>query len=199
MILDLVRHADTGRRGHMDGRSDPALVVGATDAACRRHAGIGWSRVLASPLRRARDTALALAKPLGLPVETEPRWAEYDFGDWDGRRGAELPAAAVAAFHADPLRHPPPGAEPWDVFGERIAAALRALLASAAAGASAEDEPVLVVSHGGPLRMALVQACGLPLAASWALRIDYGTRLRLRVETGDDGRPWGELLELAQP
>ncbi len=195
MILDLVRHADTGRRGHMDGRSDPPLVAGATDAPCRRHAGIGWSRVLASPLRRAHETALALAAPLGLPVETDPRWAEYDFGDWDGRRRAELPAAAVAAFHADPLRSPPPDAEPWEAFGRRIADALRALQADASANAG----PVLVVSHGGSLRMALIQACGLPLSASWVLRIGYGTRLRLRVEAGDDGRPWGELLELVQP
>jgi alpha-ribazole phosphatase len=30
------------------------------------------------------------------------------------------------------------------------------------------------------------------------MRIDYGTRVRLRVERGDDGRLWGELLELRQ-
>jgi len=40
--------------------------------------------------------------------------------------------------------------------------------------------------------------CGLPVALCWALRIDHGTRLRLRVERGDAGL-WGELLELQQP
>lgn len=196
MIVDLVRHADTGRRGHLDGRVDPPLLAGAVDAACRRHGGIAWARVVASPLRRARDTARALAAPLGLRVDTDARWAELDFGDWDGLRGDALPPGALAAFHADPRRNPPPGGEDWDAFGRRIAAALDALLAGAADGG---DRPVLVASHGGPLRMALAQACGLPLAALWALRIDYGTRLRLRVEAGDDGRPWGELLELVQP
>ncbi len=193
MILDLVRHADTGRRGHMDGRSDPPLLPGATAALCRRHAGIPWARVISSPLQRAHDTARALALPLGLPVGTYPQWAELDFGDWDGCRGDALPPAAVAAFHADPLRNPPPGGEAWEVFGQRITAALNALLANA------DDRPVLVVSHGGPLRMALSLVCGLPLPSLWALRIDYGTRLRLRVERDEGGGVWGEVLELVQP
>lgn len=194
MIVDLVRHADTGRRGHLDGRSDPPLVAGATDAPCRRHAGIRWTRIVSSPLRRARGTASALATPLGMPVEADPQWAEFDFGDWDGCHGDALPAAALAAFHANPLRNPPPGGEDWEVFGQRIGGALQSLMA-----AGSGDGPVLVVSHGGPLRMALSQACGLPLHALWAVRIDYGTRVRLRIEAGGDGRPWGELLELVQP
>lgn len=179
----------------MDGRSDPPLLPGATRATCRRHGDIPWARIIASPLKRAHDTALALAAPLGLPVEPGPQWVELDFGDWEGRRGDSLPAEALAAFHADPARHPPPGGEDWEAFGLRVAGALQALLAAAGDDA----RPWLVVSHGGPLRMALAQACGLPLAALWALRIDYGTRLRLRVEAGDHGRPWGELLELVQP
>ncbi|MGY0610756.1 MULTISPECIES: histidine phosphatase family protein [unclassified Luteimonas] len=195
MIVDFVRHADTGRRGHMDGRSDPPLCPGAVDAPCLRHAGIHWTRAISSPLRRAHDTALALARPLDLAVQTVVQWAEFDFGDWDGQRGDALRANALAAFHADPRRNPPPGGERWELFEHRIAAALQALLADA----GDSDGPVLVVSHGGALRMALSQACGLPLAALWALRIDYGTRLRVRVEAGEDGLPWGELIELAQP
>ena len=195
MILDLLRHADTGRRGHLDGRSDPPLLAGATEGPCRRHGGTAWASVTSSPLRRAHDTALALAGPQGLPVNLDARWAELDFGDWDGRPGHELPAGAVAAFHADPVRCPPPGGEPWPAFGRRISAALRALLEQN----RSEARPVLVVSHGGAMRMALSQVCGLSLASTWALRIDYGTRLRLRVEVGGDDRLWGELLELVQP
>lgn len=179
----------------MDGRSDPPLLAGATGGLCRRHGGTTWARVASSPLRRAHDTALALAAPLELPVRQDMRWTELDFGDWDGRRGDELPADAVAAFHADPVRCPPPGGESWQAFGLRIGQALHALVEEAGGDA----RPALVVSHGGAMRMALTQVCGLPLASTWALRIDYGTRLRLRVEAGDDGRLWGELLELVQP
>lgn len=130
-----------------------------------------------------------------MPVDINPDWIEFDFGDWDGQPGSAVPAEELAAFHVDPARHPPPRAEPWVDFGQRIRTALAAL----AGGASACTDPVLVVSHGGALRMALVQACGLPLAATWALRIGYGTRLRLRLEQGGEGGLWGEVLELVQP
>ena len=59
-----------------------------------------------------------------------------------------------------------------------------------------------VLSPGSLLSSALPRWLAWPLAfaaALWALRIDYGTRLRLRVERGDDGQLWGELLELCQP
>ena len=49
------------------------------------------------------------------------------------------------------------------------------------------------------MRMVLSQVCGLPLSLCWALRIDHGTRLRLRVERSEEGALWGELLELQQP
>lgn len=120
-------------------------------------------------------------------------WSELDFGDWDGHPASGVDAAALAAFHDDPRRHPAPGGEAWDAFEQRIDAGLRALVEQ---GGQWRGAPVLVVSHAGPLRMALSLACGWPLALTWGVRIDYGTRLRLRVERGDAGRPWGELLEL---
>ena len=46
--------------------------------------------------------------------------------------------------------------------------------------------------------MVLSQVCGLPMSLCWALRIDHGTRLRVRLERGEAGLA-GELLELQQP
>lgn len=197
MILDLVRHASTGRAGHFDGRTDPPLLPGAADAVCGGCAGMAWSRVISSPRQRARDTAQALAGAQAVPVEIVEDWAEWDFGDWDGRhRDAvavdEASRRALQAFYQDPGANPPPNAEPWAAFEARIERALRAL--------AAQDDvsPVLVVSHAGPLRLALALACGLPLASLWAVRIDYGTRLRLRVRTDGADRLWGELIEVRQ-
>jgi alpha-ribazole phosphatase len=33
----------------------------------------------------------------------------------------------------------------------------------------------------------------------WSMRIDYGTRVRLKIGLGADGQLWGELRELVQP
>lgn len=197
MILDLMRHASTGRASHLDGRHDPPLLAQAAHAlagACRT---LAWSRVIASPRRRALGTAGALANLRDLPLEVAPDWAELDFGDWDGQRVSDIDPAALAAFHRDPVRHPPPGAEPWPAFQSRVGGALAALARDHEA-APPDAGAVLVVSHAGVLRMALSLACGFPLPTLWALRIDYGTRVRVRVEAGSDGL-WGELLEVRQP
>ena len=194
MILDLIRHASTGRDGYLDGRTDPALEAGSSDALCARYAAptLAWKRVLCSPRQRAVATAEALALPRGLQPQPDEEWAELDFGDWDGVQLDELPMAQVSAFHLDPHANPPPHGESWGHFERRIARGLHRLLDEA------DPVPTLIVSHGGPLRMVLSQVCGLPMAMCWALRIDYGTRLQLRVEREDD-RLWGELLELQQP
>jgi len=192
MILDLIRHAATGRDDHLDGRTDPVLEAGSTDDLCARYAALSWQRVLSSPRQRALATADALALPLGLQVIADEEWEELDFGDWDGQPLDALPVQALSAFHLDPHANPPPHGESWGHFERRIARALHRLLDAP------DPVPTLVVSHGGPLRMVLSQVCGLPMAMCWALRIDHGTRLRLRVEREGD-QLWGELLELQQP
>lgn len=192
VILDLIRHASTGRDGHLDGRTDPVLEDGSTDALCARYAGLPWQRVVSSPRQRALATADALALPHGVEVVADEEWAELDFGDWDGQALHELPMQELSAFHLDPHANPPPHGESWGHFERRIARGLHRLLDDP------NPLPTLIVSHGGPLRMVLSQVCGLPMAMCWALRIDHGTRLQLRVEREDD-RLWGELLELQQP
>ena len=191
MILDLIRHASTSRDDHLDGRTDPPLHEDATEALCARYAGLSWQRVLSSPRQRALLTAQALAAPHAVDVEADEEWEELDFGDWDGLALEALPMDALSAFHLDPHANPPPHGESWGHFERRIARGLHRLLDEP------EPVPTLIVSHGGPLRMVLSQVCGLPMAMCWALRIDHGTRLRLRVERQDD-QLWGELLELQQ-
>ena len=195
MIIDLVRHASTGRDTCLDGRSDPPLLPGSHDALCQAYEALEWERVICSPRLRALHTAVALAVPRGLEVQPEAEWEELDFGDWDGLAVDALPEPSLLGFHRDPHAFPPPNGESWGHFERRIARALDRLFdEDEQAGAA----PTLVVSHGGPLRMVLSQACGLPMSLCWALRIDHGTRLRLRVERSDNGL-WGELLELQQP
>lgn len=197
MIIDLVRHASTGRRGHFDGRTDPPLIASAAEAVRDAHRGIAWTHVISSPLQRARDTATLMATGHALPVSVDEDWAECHFGDWEGRHHQEIAAhdagAALAAFHRDPLNAAPPNAESWPAFESRLRRALQALLTQ-----DPSKGPVLVISHAGAIRMAISVACGFPWPSLWALRLDYGTRVRLDVHLSDDGL-WGELLEVSQP
>ncbi len=197
MLIDVMRHGSTGRSGFLDGRTDRALVDEGWAQFYAQTAGRGWPRIVTSPLMRARVAAELLAAEARVPLAVDAGWAEYDFGAWDGRARAEIEAtadgaAALAAFYADPLAHPPPGGEGWVDFSSRVEEALLRVVRS-------EAGPVLVVTHAGPLRLALAIATGIDRSSLWALRISYGTRVRLNAGLGKDGQIWGEIIEIAQP
>ena len=198
MLIDLLRHGTTGRDGYLDGRTDHPLSADGRAQFESQTARRDWPTIVTSPLRRAREAAQLLAGSRNLGLRIDEDWAELDFGLWDGRRKSELeeePAirAALAAFYRDPSTDPPPDGESWASFEMRIGRALTRLAHPANPGL------VLVVTHAGPMRVALHQVCGLPLDRLWALRIGFGTRIRLNFEVAADARVWGEIVEIGQP
>jgi broad specificity phosphatase PhoE len=113
------------------------------------------ARVVASPLRRARQTAALL----GRPVAVDARLAERDFGEWEGRPVADCLAAVDPAALADVERYlaiPIPGAEP----AEAVLARGRALWAELAAAPGVS----WCVGHGGSVRALMAAARGASLA-----------------------------------
>ncbi len=198
MLIDLIRHGSTGRSGYFDGRTDPQLTVQGRaqyDAQVRGHR---WSHIVTSPRRRAHAAAEALAVATGTPLIVDAGWAEYDFGAWDGcsRAGIEREASAAAAiadFYRDPITYPPPSAEPWQHFSARVSDALHRAVDLGI------DGPILIVTHAGPIRMAVSLAAGVPHAHTWAFRISYAARLRLQIGRGADRKLWAEIIDLTQP
>jgi broad specificity phosphatase PhoE len=111
---------------------------------------------VSSPRLRATATAAAIVAAVGRPagtVDIDRRWAEADFGSVEGRSFAELEAsfpdlAARLALGDTEIDWPD---------GE-TAAALAARVAVAWLDVIAADRPVVVVSHAGPIRIALALA-----------------------------------------
>ena len=134
--------------GRCYGRADLPLLPGweatlpALAAALRP---VRPRMVHTSPLQRCRLPAEALARLLDIPVRTDPRLIEFDFGDWDGADWNALPRQALDQWAADPPGFAPPGGESGAALIERVAEACHDLMH---AGSSA-----IVVSHGGPLRL----------------------------------------------
>jgi len=86
--LVFIRHAPTpwNRAKRLQGRSNIALdETGRTVAASWRAAAQAWAdwRVIASPLLRAKETAVILFPHHAITLE--PRLAEMDFGAWEGK------------------------------------------------------------------------------------------------------------------
>jgi probable phosphoglycerate mutase len=200
-LLTLVRHGRTvwHAENRYAGVSDvPLDDTGRAQAeALAAWAGRqGFDALVCSPVTRARVTAEPVAVALGLAPEIVADLRETDFGIAEGATLAELRAShpeEAAAFVADPVAHPFPGAEPPAVAADRAVAALRGV-ADRHRGAS-----VLVVAHNTLLRLALCRWMGIPLARYRDVlpRLENAAATRLRVPA-DPARP-PALLALNVP
>ena len=158
--LLLVRHGETdwNRDGRWQGHSDTHLNDLGREQA-RRLAGElrDVDIVYSSDLARAKETAEILAGELGLPVRFDARLRERSFGAWEGMTAAEI-EAAFAEAHGRWLAGEGAGAddaEAFDAFGARVTSFLGDVLERH------PDETVLVVAHGGSIRVVHALASGL--------------------------------------
>ena len=158
--LLFVRHAATSWTGsRYCGRTDLPLSDAGRAAAARLAAELGPSlppgiRIVSSPLLRARQTATAIALAVSsASLEVDARWSESDFGSAEGLTYDELTLAApdIAVRLAD-------GDVAIDWPGGETALALAARVEAAWRDLSGDGGPTLVVSHGGPLRIAIALA-----------------------------------------
>lgn len=196
-LIDLIRHGEPDHPGLLLGRTDSALSAAGWKQFERQTSGREWSAVVSSPLRRAREPAENLARERHLELAIDADWSELDFGDWDGRPISDLNADGkiaelLAALYRSSQAPGPPNGENWQDLQARIARALDRLVVKRSAA------NVLVVTHGGPIRAVLNLACAMPFNALWALRIDHGTRVTLRVESSTEASFWGEIVEIVQ-
>jgi broad specificity phosphatase PhoE len=187
----LVRHAATAWSGHRySGRGDPPLSTegrrAAEDVAARLATALPPGiRIVTSPSRRAHDTAALLAtRAAPSVVEIDPRWQEVDVGNAEGYTFDEVstrfPDLAARLATGD-LDIDWPGGETAAALQERVVAAWSEILAT--------GRQTVVVSHAGPIRIAIAVATGrdprdvtLPAPAE-AIELDVDPRGASAVET----------------
>ncbi|MCH1412306.1 MAG: histidine phosphatase family protein [Rhodobacteraceae bacterium] len=101
MKLWLVRHAkplvEKGLcYGRLDVSADQSLTEMATDKLITALSEASEVKVLlTSPRQRTKQLANLLAQRLNLNLLEEPRLAEMDFGEWEGRLWADIPKSAI--------------------------------------------------------------------------------------------------------
>jgi broad specificity phosphatase PhoE len=169
--IGLLRHGEPVGGPRYRGRTDDPLTLAGwlQLVAAIESAPVAWVRIISSPLLRCAAFAEVLASHLQLPLYLEPRLRELDFGAWEGRTSTELlqhERPALLRFWADPVRYPPPQGETLTQLQTRVLAAWRELRAG--------PQPVLIISHGGPMRIILGHLQGLPLQRLLALELPYG-------------------------
>jgi broad specificity phosphatase PhoE len=158
--LLLIRHGQS--RANVEG-----ILQGATpgeltahghrqaEAVAGRLASVAPDLILSSDLRRARDTAEAIAVATGRSVEEDGLLREWDVGAFEGRRPEELVAAAARA--GLPLEaFAPPGGERLLDVAVRAGTVAERLVARRGEGVGT----LVVVSHGDLLRALIGRLLG---------------------------------------
>jgi broad specificity phosphatase PhoE len=177
-----VRHGRTewNRQGRLNSTHDLPLDADGRRAADHLASSLGSleAPIVASPARRARETAAPLAVATGRPVELDDRLTEVAFGRFEGRTMAsltdDLAFARWRAGHEDLTEHEAggpgtgPAPEPLPVAARRLLAFLEDVGAR-----SATQGTIVAVGHGVALRVLLCSGVlGLPPAAYRRLRLD---------------------------
>ena len=162
-------------------------------------------RVITSPVRRTAESAELIAERWARPVGQEPRFAEMDFGTWDGLTAAEVAQQDPAAISEwmRSLDTAPGGGESFREVRVRVLAGLDSLLTGNA------GHTVAVVSHVTPIKVLVAEALGAPLEAVFRMELSPASvtvvayypqaageapRASLRMF---NARPTGESFDLA--
>ncbi len=162
--LVLLRHGRTAYNAEMrlQGQVDiPLDAVGQWQAEQGAKALAGAhraTRIVASDLVRAADTARAYAAAVGMEVELDPRLRERGFGEWEGLTGPEIterwPEESAAWRRGEePTRA---GAEAKTDVAARLVEAVTEHLESLD-----ENDTLVVVSHGAAITLAVTALLGL--------------------------------------
>ncbi|MGE5647497.1 MAG: histidine phosphatase family protein [Acidobacteriota bacterium] len=157
----LVRHCDNDYSrntvmGWMPGVHLNEKGRAQAEALAERLAGV--QAIYSSPLERARETAAPLARRLGLEVRICEALAEVRTGDWTTRTFREMendPEWLHFNRHRSTARIP--GGETMLEVQARMVSALEQMRCAH------PDSVVVAVSHGDPIRAALLHYLGAPL------------------------------------
>ena len=190
--LHLVRHADAVPEAdetftiYDDYEAHPLSARGRAqaEAVAERFADLGITAVYASPIRRARETAEAIAAAAGVQVHDEPGVREIAIGPTDDTMAlrARLEWLATVAMR-DGSWAGIPGTEPGPQVRARMLEALDAI------AVRHPGERVAVVSHAGAINAALGAIIGtdhefvFPLANASVsvVRVGGGRRLLMNA------------------
>ena len=168
-----IRHGET--LWNVDSRIQGHLDIGLNDTGRWQAERLGLAlkdepiaAIYASDLSRAHDTALAVSRHTGVPVQVEPGLRERSFGEFEGRTFAEieteLPAQAQRWRQRDPA-FTPAGGESLLMLEARV------LSVAARLAAQHPGEQIALFAHGGVMDILYRAATRLDLQAArtWTL------------------------------
>lgn len=179
----LVRHGETAwnHAGRYLGQADPGLNdKGKTQA--RAVADLlkqeNIDAIFSSDLLRAVETSRIIADINNVPVKLVPGLREIDFGEWEGLTFKQIQSSSPACLSAwlnDPFKTRIPGGETAEELWYRVIQAWNYIVQN-----SGGADSIVVVAHGGSLRLLWCQLSGIDPLRQWEFCISHGEAVVLK-------------------
>jgi len=197
--IDVMRHGEQEGGDVLRGSTDHLLTEKGWQQARQRTEYFiarneGWNKIISSPLSRCKNFAEELADKLQLPLEVQQDWREIDYGDWENQSTKDLwtkNAEHMQQLWADPMQFCAPNGEAVSDFTQRILSAWRQTIADNT------GEKVLVVCHGGVMRILLQQLLDMSPKAMSRFKIPYAALSQFEIDH-DSEKPeekyWTSLI-----
>ncbi len=184
--IDLLRHGECEGGSIFRGATDVGLSSAGLAAMHRVCAAVGedWDIIISSPLKRCRLFARQLSEQRRIPLELESDLREMNFGEWEGCEIECIRQEDADRFQAwgrNPSVNTPPGGEPLHDVYRRTGTAHSKILRGH------RSKKILLVSHGGIIRVLLAKLLDMPMAHLSRIDVPYASISRYAVYHAEDG------------
>ena len=167
--LILIRHGETpyNRDRRYQGHRDTPLTKKGkrqTKEIALRLRNKPLDAIYSSDLKRTKYTAKAINRYHSLKVKTLPELREIDFGDWEGKTHDEIQREwrrLLDGWEREPSKIKIPGGESIKDLAERVKSTIKKIIGNH------PDQRIAIITHGGPIRVILMDALGLGLDDWW--------------------------------
>lgn len=148
--IDIIRHGEPVGGQVFRGRTDHTLTELGIEQFKQRIKRLDyrWQHIVSSPLLRCKQSAELLANEHSIPWHIEPKFAEINFGEWENQLIEKIMAEqSISQLWQDPMNFCAPQGEHTTALQERALLAWHELLQTH------QGKRVLVVTHGGVMRV----------------------------------------------
>ncbi len=191
--FDLLRHGECEGGAIFRGRTDSCLLEKGMAKMMEQaqRCNTAWDAIISSPLSRCKAFAQSWSEQKKIPLVFDERLIELNFGEWEGLsvdRVVNDDAVRFDAWQQRPDKNSPPFGESLESLCHRIAEFFHDT------EKQWDGKKVLIVTHGGVLRAAMLNLLNMPLKSTNTIAVPYACITRFAIYRKKNGHRCVQLL-----
>jgi len=186
-VVDLLRHGRCEGGEIYRGTTDVALSEEGwqqMSQAVGPEKQFPWDHIISSPLKRCLEFSRSISANSSMQIAVIDGLRELHFGEWEGRSIADVwekDTQRVRDFTEDPILNTPPKGEALLDAQVRVQRAWETILEQYS------GQHILLVQHGGTMRILLAYFLNIPLPSVLRIEVPYAALSRIKIYHGERG------------